>query len=72
MYVLFTRGMRDGLTGGQSGGVMGLMRLRDAPTIAGASVALRKLHPHTKDGPVLELPMGWEPHWTYSAIPARK
>jgi Tol biopolymer transport system component len=71
-YVLFTRGLRDGLSGDQNGGVMGLMRMRDAPTIAGASTALRKLHPHTKDGPVLTLPMGWEPHWTYAAIPSLK
>jgi len=45
---------------------MGLMRVADAPIIGGESVALRKVHPEAKSGPVLELPSGWEPSWTYS------
>jgi hypothetical protein len=49
-----------------------LMRLRDAPTIGGKSKALRKLHGATKDGPVLVLPDGWEPHWTYHELRAEK
>lgn len=62
-YVLFARADRDGIS--QNGAPMGLMRMSDAPTIGGASIALRKLFPNTKDGPVLPLPNGWEPHWTY-------
>jgi hypothetical protein len=50
----------------EGGAPIGLMRLQDAPSIGGESPALRKLHPKTKDGPMLDLGMGWEPHWTYS------
>jgi len=51
---------------------MALMRIEDAPSIGGESKALRKLFPHTKDGPVLPLPEGWEPHWTYAEAPGKK
>lgn len=67
-YVLFTRGLVDGIGRDQNGGILGLMRLRDAPTIGGQSPALRKLYPNTKDGPMLILPEGWEPHWTFAPI----
>jgi Tol biopolymer transport system component len=63
-YVLFARSTVDGIAN-QRGAPMGLMRLSDAPTIGGESLALRKKYPGTKDGPVLQLPDGWEPHWTY-------
>jgi Tol biopolymer transport system component len=64
-YVLFTRSLTDG---GMATGVMGIMRLADAPIINGESPALRKLHPNAKNGPFLTLPKGWEPHWTYATI----
>ena len=64
-YVLFTRSLTDG---NEDTAEVGLMRLSDAPTIAGESKALRKLHPKTKDGPALSLGPGWEPHWTYARI----
>ena len=64
-YVLFTRSLTDG---GMNTAVLGLMRMSDAPTIGGESKALRKLHPKTKDGLVLSLGPGWEPHWTYARI----
>jgi hypothetical protein len=64
-YVLFTRSRTDG---NEDTAVMGLMRLSDAATIGGESLALRKLHPQTKDGPVLSLGPGWEPHWTYARL----
>lgn len=67
-YVLFTRCEVDGGGAEKAGGSMHLMRLADAPTIRGRSTALRKLHPETKDGPVLTLPRGWEPHWTYAEL----
>jgi len=63
-YVVFTRSLTDG---NEDSAVLGLMRLSDAPTIAGESEALRKLHPKTKDGPVLSLGPGWEPHWSRGA-----
>jgi hypothetical protein len=47
-----------------AGAPMGLLRLRDVPTIAGASPKARAEHPDAKSGPVLSLPAGWEPHWT--------
>ena len=70
-YVLFTRCPQDGGGSERGGAPGGLMRLSDAPIIAGASKALRRLHPDTNDGPVLPLPVCWEPHWTYSEIGGR-
>jgi Tol biopolymer transport system component len=64
-YFVFTRSLTDG---NEDTAEVGLMRAVDAPTIAGESRALRKLHPRTKDGPVLALGPGWEPHWTYARI----
>ncbi|MBN1344468.1 MAG: PD40 domain-containing protein [Phycisphaerae bacterium] len=71
-YVLFTSGPKDGSGSDTDGAPMHLMRLADTPAIAGESKALRKIHPNTKDGPVLSLPMGWEPHWTYAQIGGTK
>ena len=68
-YVLFTRSLTDG---GIETGAIGLMRLADAPIIRGDSAALRKLHPEAKEGAIVELPMGWEPHWTYARLGASK
>src|SRR5439155_9844199 len=34
------------------------------------SPELRQLHPGAKDGPVLVLPVGWEPCWTSAEIAA--
>jgi len=77
-YVLFTRSYEEDLKvmgmvahplgSKKRGAPMALMRLSDAPTIGGESKALRKLHPRTKDGPLLQLPECWEPHWTYADI----
>jgi hypothetical protein len=61
---LFTGNMQEDGDPSQAGAPMGLMRLRDAPLIAGASRELRKLHPQADDEPVLTLPVGWEPCWT--------
>ena len=66
-YVLFTRCPQDG-GGSERGGAPGcLMRLSDGPIIAGKSEALRKVRAkdNIKDGPVIPLPVMWEPHWTY-------
>ena len=65
-YVLFTKGPKDGSGAEKAGAPMGIMRLSDAPTITGESADLRKVHPETKDGPILMIEMGWEPHWTYA------
>jgi len=71
-YVLFTSGPKDGSGADKAGAPIGLMRLADAPTIGGQSKALRKIHPDTKDGPVLWLHVGWEPYWTYADVGGRK
>jgi Tol biopolymer transport system component len=68
-YVLFTRSLTDG---NEDTAVLGLIRFSDAPIIAGESKALRKLHPNAKDGPVLSLGPGWEPHWTYARVGGAK
>ncbi len=67
-YVLFTGNMQEDGDPGHAGSPMGLMRLADAPIIGGESKELRQLHPRVNDGPVLVLPKGWEPCWTYSEI----
>ena len=67
-YVLMTAGPKDGSGSEKDGAPMGIMRLADAPTIGGESKALRKVHGKTKDGAVLWLPTGWEPHWTYANV----
>ena len=67
-YVLFTGNMQEDGDPGNAGAPMGLMRLSDGPIIAGASEALRAVHPQTQEGPVLVLPAGWEPHWTATEL----
>ncbi len=67
-YVLFTGNMREDGDPGNAGAAMGLMRLADAPIIGGESKELRSLHPEARSGPVLTLPVGWEPCWTFTQI----
>ena len=64
-YVVFTRSLTDG---NEDTAEIGLIRLSDAPVVAGDSRALRQRHPKAKDGPVLALGPGWEPHWTRTEI----
>lgn len=70
-YILFNRVREDGAAGLLTGDRMGLMRLGDAPIICGQSPELRKRHPKAHDGPVLQLPVGWEPEWTYVDVLAK-
>lgn len=70
-YVLFTKSQQDLGKVDDSMTTMALMRLKDAPTIGGTSPGIRKLHPGSKDGPVLDLSFGWEPHWTYAELKAK-
>jgi Tol biopolymer transport system component len=67
-YVLFTGNMQEDGDPGNSGAPIGLMRLSDGPIIGGQSQELRALHPHANSGPVLTLPIGWEPCWTFAEI----
>jgi hypothetical protein len=68
MYVLFSISVIDGGLSEWKGAPMALMRLADTPRISGPSNITRKLFPKTKDGPMLKLPVGWEPHWTFVEI----
>ena len=67
-YLLFTEGPKEDGAPELAGAPICIMRLADAPTIGGESKDLRKVHPHTKDGPVLRLAKGWEPNWTYAEV----
>ena len=69
-YVLFTGNVQEDGDPGHGGAPMALMRIADAPIIGGDSAVLRNLHPNAKRGPVLTLPSGWEPCWTFSEKPA--
>lgn len=63
-YALFTGNMQEDGDPGDAGAPMNLMRLSDAPIIRGESRELRNLHGRVNQGPVLTLPVGWEPTWT--------
>jgi Tol biopolymer transport system component len=67
-YVLFTRCPQDGGGSERSGAPICVMRMDDAPAIAGPSKDLRQVHPDAKEAPVLQLVEGWEPYWTYAEI----
>ena len=67
-YVLFTGNMREDGDPQHEGAPMALMRLSDAPVIGGESRELRALHSNAHSGPVLTLPTGWEPSWTFAGI----
>ena len=69
-YVLFTGNLEEDGDPQHAGAPMGLMRVVDGPIIGGESIELRALHPGAKNGPVLALPAGWEPCWTFSESPA--
>ena len=71
-YVLFTRSQQDLGEVDNSMTTIAIIRFQDAPVIIGKNEALRKAYPEANDGPVLNLSLGWEPHWTYAAIDAKK
>jgi dipeptidyl aminopeptidase/acylaminoacyl peptidase len=67
-YLMFARADTDG---GLDSAIMGLMRISDAPMVRGESVALRKVHPDARNGVILDLTQGWEPHWTFAKLGAK-
>lgn len=67
-YVLFTKSIKDGGGSEEDGAPMFVMRLDDAPAVGGDSAELRQKHPEVRDAPVLQLPAGWEPDWTYAEV----
>lgn len=68
-YVLFSGNVNEDGDPSHSGAPMALMRLADAPLIGGDSPELRASHPKAREGPVLVLPTGYEPCWTFAEIP---
>ncbi len=69
-YVVFTGNKEEDGDTGNAGSPMGLLRLKDAPTVRG-DAEYRAIHPPSKDGPVLPLPPGWEPHWTSADLDSK-
>jgi Tol biopolymer transport system component len=67
-YALFTRSKEDLGEVDHSETTMALIRLGDAPVVGGKSEVLRRQYPGAKDGPVLDLAAGWEPHWTFADV----
>jgi hypothetical protein len=64
-YVIFTGNMQEDGDPGNAGAPMGLMRLSDAPIIGGKAKSFAHSTRALNNGPVLELPAGWEPCWTF-------
>lgn len=69
-YVLFTGNVQEDGDPSHNGAPMNLMRLADAPIVAGAAVGLDLPASAVHQGPLLTLPAGWEPCWTASESPA--
>ncbi len=67
-YLLYSRVLLDGAGGLVSGTYMGLTRFRDVPTYGGKGRRLRDAFPNAKREPVLNLPAGYEPDWTYADV----
>lgn len=67
-YVICTKAPEDGGGADEAGAGMFILRLTDAPIITGESTELRKLHTDTNSGPLIPLPVGWEPHWALAEI----
>src|SRR4030067_148366 len=67
-YVIFTGNMQENGDTGNVGTPMGLMRLADMPIVGGSDGEARSMYPDAKSGPVLKLPVGWEPCWTFVEI----
>jgi Tol biopolymer transport system component len=67
-YVIFTGNVQENGDTGNVGAPMTLMRLADRPIVAGQGGEARSMYPDAKMGPVLKLPIGWEPCWTFVDI----
>jgi hypothetical protein len=70
LYVILTGNPQEDGDPGNRGAPMNLVRLRDTPIIGGESSELRARHRHARSGPILDLPEGWEPCWTFGESPA--
>jgi Tol biopolymer transport system component len=65
-YLLFTRTEDD--AHGSPRSKMALIRYADTPLVAPDDRVSQARYPEAKRGPRLDLPRGWEPHWTYTDI----
>jgi Tol biopolymer transport system component len=69
-YLLFTGNQEEDGDSWNAGSPMNLMRFGDTPTVRG-DAEYRAMHPTSKDGPILPLPAGWEPHWTAADLDSK-
>lgn len=69
-YVVFTRSVEEDGDPHRNGSPMAIMRLNDAPAIGGESRVLRKRFPGAREGVLLDLPVGWKPHWATPRFPS--
>ncbi len=69
-YVLFTRSVQDLGQVDISKTTMAICRVQDTPILIGSGDCdgMRARYPNSQNGPVLELPRGWEPDWTDAEI----
>ena len=67
-YVIFTGNIQENGDPGNVGAPMALMRLADMPIVGGPDGEARSMYPNARRGPVLKLPVGWEPCWTFVDI----
>ena len=67
-YVIFTGNIQENGDPGNVGAPMGLMRFADMPIVGRQDGEARSMYPNVKSGPVLKLPVGWEPCWTFVEI----
>ncbi len=71
-YLLFTRSVEDLGQVDISRTTMAVIRWSDAPMVGDGEETLRKRFPDARSGPRLDLGPGWEPHWTYADVAARR
>ncbi len=69
-YVVFTRSVEEDGDPHRNGSPLAIMRLGDAPAIGGQSRVLRKRFPQVHHGVLLDLPVGWKPHWALPRFPS--
>lgn len=65
-FVIFTGNHVEDGDAGSRGARMSVIRLADTPMIVGPCPEARQHAPNAVDGPVLDIPDGWEPWWTAS------
>ena len=68
-YLLFTRSEVDLGRVDNSRTSMAIIRMSDTPMVGGTGDDARARRiPRRTQGPILDLSLGWEPHWTYAEI----